>query len=289
MTQTKIGFIGQGWIGKNLADHFEERGFETVRYAKEEPYVQNKSAIAECDIVFIAVPTPTTPSGFDDSLVRAVLPLVGEGKTAVIKSTVVPGTTSALQAQFPNRIVVHSPEFLREAQVRQDIDSPDRTIIGIPSAHMGEEAFVHAVKRLQAILPHAPYVSVCTSEEAELTKYASNNFLFMKVVFMNLLYDLAGKYGAKWDILRDNMKADPRIGASHMEPMHQYAHMSDGQGRGAGGHCFIKDFAAFREMYEREFPEDTEALALLAALERKNLKLLMDSGKDIDLVRAVYG
>jgi hypothetical protein len=59
----KIGFIGQGWIGKNLADHFEERGFETIRFAKEEPYNQNEEALKECDIVFVAVPTPTTPAG----------------------------------------------------------------------------------------------------------------------------------------------------------------------------------------------------------------------------------
>ncbi len=57
----KIGFIGQGWIGKNYADDFEKRGFEVVRYAQEEPYIKNKEAIADCDIVFIAVPTPSTP------------------------------------------------------------------------------------------------------------------------------------------------------------------------------------------------------------------------------------
>ena len=97
----KIGFIGQGFIGSAYADDFEERGFDTVRYAKEEPYDQNQQKIAGCDIVFIAVPTPTTPDGFSFSVVRNVLPLVGEGKTAVIKSTVLPGTTDILQREFP--------------------------------------------------------------------------------------------------------------------------------------------------------------------------------------------
>ena len=90
---TKIGFIGQGWIGKNLADHFDRRGFEITRYAKEPEFESNKDAIAECDVVFIAVPTPSTPTGFDDRILRSVLPLVGKGKTAVIKSTILPGTT----------------------------------------------------------------------------------------------------------------------------------------------------------------------------------------------------
>ena len=60
-TKEKIGFIGQGFIGKNYADDFERRGFEVIRYALEEPYRANKEKIRECDIVFIAVPTPTTP------------------------------------------------------------------------------------------------------------------------------------------------------------------------------------------------------------------------------------
>ena len=79
-----IGFIGQGFIGKNYADDFERRGFSVTRYSLEEPYRGNKEKIKECDIVFIAVPTPTTPEGFDDSILRGVLPLVKEGKTAVI-------------------------------------------------------------------------------------------------------------------------------------------------------------------------------------------------------------
>jgi len=57
-----IGFIGQGWIGKNYADDFEKRGYETVRYSLEKPYVDNKEKIKDCDLVFIAVPTPTTPT-----------------------------------------------------------------------------------------------------------------------------------------------------------------------------------------------------------------------------------
>ena len=97
----KIGFIGQGWIGKSYADDFERRGFEVIRYALEEPYIKNGQGIGECDIVFIAVPTPTTPRGFDDGILQQVIGMVGSGKIAVIKSTVLPGTTAKLQAANP--------------------------------------------------------------------------------------------------------------------------------------------------------------------------------------------
>ena len=82
--------------GMKIADDFERRGYETVRYSLEEPYIGNKDKIKDCEFVFIAVPTPTTPSGFDFSIVKASIRLVGKGKTAVIKSTIVPGTTVKL-------------------------------------------------------------------------------------------------------------------------------------------------------------------------------------------------
>lgn len=106
---------------------------------------------------------------------------------------------------------------------------------------------------------------------------------------MNLLYELAMNHGARFDVIAENMKADPRIGASHMQPLHQYAHMGGNQGRGAGGHCFIKDFAAFRQLFETRLPEDLESIALLRAFETKNNKMLHDSGKDLDLLEGVYG
>ena len=83
--EIKIGFIGQGWIGRHYADEFESRLYSTVRYSLEEPYIANKDLIKNCEVVFIAVPTPTTEEGFDESIVRDALTLVGEGKTAVIK------------------------------------------------------------------------------------------------------------------------------------------------------------------------------------------------------------
>src|SRR4051794_25368727 len=102
-----IGFIGQGWLGKNYADDFERRGYSVIRYALEEPYVRNKEAIATCDIVFIAVPTPTTPKGFQDHIVRAALTVVGDGKIAVIRSTLMPGTLKKIQSTFPKKVLIH--------------------------------------------------------------------------------------------------------------------------------------------------------------------------------------
>ncbi len=285
----KIGFIGQGWIGKNLANHFEERGFDIVRFAKEAPHDQNEEALKECQIVFVAVPTPTTPSGFDDSILRAVLKYAQKGQSVVIKSTILPGTTDALAKEHPHLYVFHAPEFLREASVRKDIDEPARNIVGIPSAYFSDKEWQKRAEAILSVLPKAPHNSICRAPEAEITKYGGNNFLYMKVVFMNLLHDIAQTHGASWSVIAENMKADPRIGESHMQPVHQYAHMDQKQGRGAGGHCFIKDFAGLRHHVERVHPNDHETITLLRAFEAKNNRLLQDSEKDLELLRGVYG
>lgn len=280
-----VGYIGQGFIGKNYADEFEERGYAVIRYALEEPYQNNKEKIRECDIVFIAVPTPTTPEGFSDAIVRDAISLLGEGKIAIIKSTMLPGMTKRIQDAFPKVIVMHSPEFLREATAAYDAGHPDRNIIGICEDTPRTR---DAAKSVLSILPPAPFELVCSSTEAEIIKYAGNNWLYLKVVYMNMLYDLTKKLDGNYDAVRDAFAADPRMGRSHLDPVHQSGHGGPA-GRGAGGHCFIKDFAAFRLLYEQSFPEDVVGIDALKGMEEKNKKLLRDSGKDLDLLEGVYG
>ncbi len=272
----KIGFIGQGFIGKNYADDFENRGFEVVRFAKEEPFMANQEKIKDCDITFIAVPTPTTPRGFDESIVEGVLSLIGEGKIAVIKSTVIPGTTESFQKKFPQIFVLHSPEFLREVTASFDAAHPDRNIVGIP---VESSQYHDKAKAVLDVLPKSPYTLICNSNESELIKYASNCFLFTKVMFMNMFYDVAKSSGASWEVLKNAMVADPRIGKSHMDPVGK-----DG-GRGAGGHCFIKDFKAFADIVKLS----TDFGDMVDALEKTNINLLTKTNKDLDLLEGVYG
>lgn len=294
-----IGFIGQGWIGKNYADDFENRGYPVVRYARGPLYAQNKDKIKECDIVFIAVPTPTINKKFNDSVVRDVVKLVGKGKTAVIKSTIIPGTTISIQKENPDVYVFHSPEFLTEATAAFNAAHPDRNIIGIP---YGTDDERRRAKEVLSVLPKAPYESICSSHEAEFIKYGGNCWFYTKVIFINLLYDLTQKMGCDWDVIKKAMAADPRIGSSHLNAVHSttderlknlrfsdyHLEPKHKSGRGAGGHCFIKDFAAFSQVYEREIG-DEEGVRVLQSLTDKNIELLLGSNKDLDLLQGVYG
>ncbi len=273
-----IGCIGQGYVGKNYGDDLEDRGYEVVRYALEEPYAGNKDRIADCDIVFIGVPTPTTPEGFDDSIVRSAVALVGIGKTAVIKSTILPGTTLKIQEQYPDRTVFYSPEFLSEATAREDVSKPFVSIVGMARPESQKEE----AEKVLAILPVSPFMRVMTSTEAEIFKYAHNTSGYMHIVFFNVLYDLAQGLGQSWDNIGAAIGADPYISNRYASPIHK-------SGRGAGGNCFIKDFAALKQLYEAICPHDSLGQDFMHAAARKNIDLLRASGKDHHLIKGVYG
>ena len=283
----QIGFIGQGWIGKHYADDFENRLYEVVRYALEAPYAENKDKVRQCDIVFIAVPTPTTVDGFNCDAVRSSLENLKAGATAVIKSTMLPGTTEALQEQFPDLLVMHSPQYLVEATAAHDAAKPKRNLIGIPK---DTTDFKERAQQVMNVLPEAPYNKIMCAREAELVKYAGNCFLYTKVVFMNILHDIVATSDSNWEVVREAMIADPRIGESHTQPVHRSGHDQNNPNpvRGAGGHCFIKDYEALRRYLEADGGGEL-ALEALAAYQRYNNSLLRASKKDLDLLKDVHG
>lgn len=274
-----IGFIGQGWIGKAYADNYEERGYEVVRYSLEKPWIKNKHRISECDIVFVAVWTPTTPKGFDISVVESVLSLVGKGKVAVIKSTILPGTTAELQNKFPDIVVLFGPEFLSITSHVHDAAHPFANLIGVP---VNDAKHYMAAERVMKTLPKAPYSDICKSVEAEIFKYTHNASGYTQVILFNLMYDLAQKLGANWDVINRAVQADPLISKRYSNPLHK-------SGRGAGGGCFIKDVAALSKHFKKHLPGDKLARRVWEAMEAKNVELLTGTNKDLDLLEGVYG
>lgn len=279
MVKPLIGFIGQGYVGKNYGDDFERRGYRVVRYSLEQPYIKNKDKIRDCDIVFVAVWTPTTPRGFDTSIVESVLTLVGAGKIVIIKSTVVPGSTERLQKQFPKLTIMYSPEFLSVGTAAEDARHPFSNIVGLPKNSPKHRA---AAQQVLSILPRAPFSSVCKSVEAEMIKYSHNLSGYTQIIMFNILLELAQKSGADWKVVHRALLADPFICNRYAQPVHK-------GGRGAGGGCFIKDFAAFRMLYEKALGANSASIGALKGFEKKNIQLLTDSHKDIELLRGVYG
>ncbi len=275
----RVGFIGQGFVGKNIADDFERRGMSVVRYALEPQYALNRKHIADCDVVFIAVPTPTTAEKFDYSIVEEALTLVGSGKVAVVKSTLLPGTTVTLQDMHSDKVVLFSPEFLCEATASYDAAHPMFNIVGVPYDSAGHRKAAEMVMRL---LPSSDHNFIVRAKAAELFKYVHNIHGFMRVILSNTMYDFAESSGVDWSDVKAIMDSDPMMSPYYNAPVHK-------GGRGAGGNCFIKDMAAFRRLFEHIRPDDTKGKAVFTAMEEKNLELLAHTGKSQDLVQKVYG
>jgi nucleotide sugar dehydrogenase len=273
-----VGFVGQGFVGSSYADDFESRGYKTVRYALEDKYIANKDLIKSADVVFVCVPTPTTNMRFDASIVEQALTLVGKDKIAIIKSTIVPGTTRRLQNSFPDVTIVYSPEFLNAANAAHDSKYPFSNIVGLPSVDLKHH---QAAKLVHKLLPEASFCHTCTSEEAELIKYAHNVSGYLQIIAYNLIYDVAQKFGADWSTIQTALEADPMISNWYIRPF-------DKGGRGAGGQCFIKDFAAFAHLYSA-FVGRSEGCDFMTATQKMNIALLTETNKDFDIIEEVYG
>jgi len=158
MKHKKIGFIGQGWIGKHYADNFEERGYEVIRYDITTKYKNNKTKLKECDIVFIAVPTPTINQVFDDSILIDAIINTYKNQLVVIKSTIQIGITEKIQKLFKDRYIFHSPEFLRERNAKFDVDYPERSIVGYTKKSKNKS------QQVLDVMPPAPIKSIVKSE-----------------------------------------------------------------------------------------------------------------------------
>ncbi len=278
MKNAKIGIIGTGWVGGSYAKEFIARGFNPICYSLDQQYIANKEKIKNCDYVLIAVPSPTTPNGFDDSIVREAVKLVGKGKTAIIKSTVIPGTTNSIQAENPDIFVMHSPEFLTEVTANDDTMHPKRNIVGISKDN---DEYRARAKEFLSFSANAPYNAICSATEAEFIKYARNCVGYIRIIFYNLLFDVAKKAGADWEKIREAIAMDPDNGPTYTQPVHK-------GGRGAAGNCFIKDYAAFTQYYEKML-DDKSGVEVLKSIEKKNLELLLKSKKDFELLKGVYG
>ena len=259
----KIGIIGVGMVGGALRRYFEKAGRKPFLYDKG----KNLGSIEEvnqAEVIFICVPTPfDKEKGFDLSFVEEAVSNIEGEKIVVIKSTVLPGTTEKFQEEYPQHKFLFNPEFLTEATADQDIEYPDRQIIGYT-----QQSYNVAGDILQ-ILPLAPFERIMKSIEAELVKYFGNNWFSVKVAFANQMYDLCQKIGVDYDMVMESAAADKRIGRSHLEIWHKGY-------RGYGGKCLPKDIKAMIQFADSQ---DVD-LKLHKIAEEINNQLMKEQGID---------
>jgi UDPglucose 6-dehydrogenase len=206
------------------------------------------NAIAEADAVFIAVGTPSRRGDghADLSYVYAAAEEIAgllRGYTVVVtKSTVPVGTGDEIEAIIrrvnpdADFTVVSNPEFLREGAAINDFKRPDRVVVGINARADGSED-ERARKVMTEIyrplnLNETPLLFT-GRRTSELTKYAANAFLAMKITFINEIADLCEALGADVQQVSKGIGLDNRIGSKFLHA-----------GPGYGGSCFPKDTIA---------------------------------------------
>ncbi|PIS13824.1 UDP-glucose 6-dehydrogenase [Candidatus Shapirobacteria bacterium CG09_land_8_20_14_0_10_47_13] len=225
---------------------------KNLRLGRLLPTLDYQEAIPNVEAIFICVGTPSGLNGKADlSQVLAAASEIGKnlrpGFTAVIvKSTVPPGTTAKIAAMISKHKSTQAdfeigfcPEFLREGSAVADSLHPDRVIVGTASPKV-----IQLVKELHRHLPTP--VLVTSIKSAELTKYAANNYLALRIVFINQIADLCEKIGADVQEIIAGIGSDKRIGPHYWYP-----------GLGYGGSCFPKDVAALAWFAEESRMKDS--------------------------------
>jgi UDPglucose 6-dehydrogenase len=267
----KIAVIGTGYVGLVTGTCFAETGNKVVcvdidqakvdklsagqitiyesgleklflRNIKEERLrftTDLASVVDDVEMIFLALPTPPGADGAADlKYVLGVADELGKllhsYKVIVNKSTVPVGTADKVRAAIAKNYqgdfdVVSNPEFLREGVAVDDFMKPDRVVIGTNSArarNLMSELYAPFVRQGNPVL-------FMDERSSELTKYAANSFLAMKISFMNEIAQLCERMGADVDMVRRGIGSDERIGKRFLF-----------SGIGYGGSCFPKDVQA---------------------------------------------
>lgn len=233
----KIGIYGCGMVGGALLRYFEKKeNYEVFVYDKKG--LGSIEEINNADFIYICLPTPYTPKiGCDVSIIKEGIRSLTGSKVVIIKSTISPGTTFLLQNEFPQHRFLFNPEFLTEITADQDMEHPDRQIVGYT-----DQSYTIAKDILQQ-LPLAPYERIVPAHVAEFIKYGTNNWFAIKVAIHNELYDVCKKFGLteeEFEELTSGLAADKRVGRTHLTINHKGK-------RGYWGKCLPKDMKAFLE------------------------------------------
>lgn len=226
----KLGIIGYGVVGGTLGKWFKEHTNHELRIL--DPDKGYKDSLIGCEAIFISVPVPSSESGQDQTILKQTALLAKQfTKNVFIRSTVLPGTNDQLGT-------TSMPEFLTERRAYEDMCK-----YPILSGKCDEAL-------LERIFPNKQIITM-ENTEAELSKYAHNCFGAMKVLYFNIINNLAEHMGADYiKVLKGAMIT------GFIERTHTVI-AQDGL-KGYGGKCFPENIISLKNfLWEMDLPEES--------------------------------
>lgn len=271
MDKSKISMLnkGQSPIFENGITKLMQQNKERILYTSN-----SKIAFNNVDVIFLAVGTPERANGLPElsyifNACKQISLNITKDCIVVIKSTVPVGTAQLVEDYFKintkyNVEVVSNPEFLSQGSAINDTLYADRIIIGSNSLKASK-----IIKKIYEPLLKPPYnVPLIETDRnsAEITKYASNTFLALKLSYINEIANLCKKCNANIEDIIKSMGLDKRIGSEYMNP-----------GLGFGGSCLPKDTRAFYQFGKSNLIKD-----IIEINENQNLIMYQELNKDFD-------
>jgi UDPglucose 6-dehydrogenase len=298
----KIGIIGTGYVGLVSGVCFAENGNQVIcmdvdekkieRLKKGDPVIyepgleellQNnidekrvtfttnlREVVQGSDVIFMCLPTPPYEDGSVDlsrvlDVADKMAKHINGYKVIVSKSTVPVGTcdkvTKIIAAKTKKKFdVVSNPEFLKEGAAVNDFMSPDRVIVGTRSKKAAD-----VMRELyRSFMRVSERFILMDERSSELTKYAANSMLALRISFMNELANISEKVKADIDMIRTGIGSDDRIGSSFLFP-----------GTGYGGSCFPKDVKGLLKTSE-EYGYDFKILKAIDEINNRQKAILVN-------------
>lgn len=245
----KIAVVGCGYVGSAMVELFKNHydvgvydpKFENVDHAtrsSSQKILHTRDAVNSCDAVVVCVPTPMLDDGSCDiSIVDACMAWI-DVPLILLKSTVMPGTTEALNEKY-GRHIVFSPEYCGESSYwtpyafHTDIKETPFFVFG------GQQEYTSRMVDLFMPVtgPTKRYVQ-CDSRTAEVAKYMENSFYATKITICHEFKLMCDALGVDYNTAREIWLLDPRL-----NPMHTA--VFDKQGNPFSGKCLPKDINAF--------------------------------------------
>lgn len=250
--KTTIGIFGLGYVGSAFVEFFQRRPdlYEVKGYDPQcdalsatmyNSVSRPRAEVLTCDVILIAVPTPTVEGEQDVSAIEGILKdlNISQDQLIILKSTVLPGTTARLRLEFDQPSLVFSPEYLGESKYwtpydfhTQVVESPWFTFGG------RRDATERCVDLYLPIAGPTKTYHQCSAHAAEFAKYLENTFYATKIAFCYEMAKVARAMGVSWNEAREAWLLDPRVG-----PMHTAVFRTNA--RPFGGKCLPKDTVAF--------------------------------------------